>query len=214
MTTSATLDLDVLRAERCVAIIRGASVAHFASTAAALVDEGIGVLEFPLTTDGVLPELRSIVEELGDRAHVGVGSVTTVQQATASHEAGAAFLVTPNFDGAVIAFASSVGLPILAGAFSPTEVFTAWNAGATAVKLFPASVGGPGYVRELIRGPFPDVPLIPTGGVAFADIADYLDAGAVAFGLGTSLLGSAPDGGDHDDLRRRVGQFRSAAHLG
>ena len=214
MTTTATLALDVLRAERCVAIIRGTAVTHFAAAAATLVDEGIGVLEFPLTTGGVLGELRNIVEELGARAHVGVGSVTTVEQATASHRAGAAFLVTPNFDGAVTAYAASVGLPILAGAFSPTEVFTAWNAGATAVKLFPASIGGPGYVRELTRGPFPDIPLVPTGGVALADIADYLDAGAVAFGLGTSLLGGAPDGGDHDDLRRRVGQFRAAAHLG
>jgi 2-dehydro-3-deoxyphosphogluconate aldolase/(4S)-4-hydroxy-2-oxoglutarate aldolase len=213
MTATTALDLDVLRTERIVAIIRGTSVAHFAATATTLVDEGIRVLEFPLTTPEVLDAVAPLAEDLGSTVHVGVGSVTTLQQAIAAREAGAAFLVSPNVDPAVIAYARSVRLPMLAGAFSPTEVVSAWNAGATAVKLFPASLGGPGYVRELVRGPFPDLPLIPTGGVAPSDVADYLDAGAVAFGLGGSLVGDAADGGDLTELRRRVDRFRAVAQL-
>lgn len=210
MTTTTKLDLDVLRAERCVAIIRGTSVAHFGRAASALVDAGVGVLEFPLTTPGVLAHLPGIIDELGPAARVGIGTVTTVAAAEASYEAGAQFLVTPNVSVAVIEYARRVDVPILAGAFSPTEIFTAWSAGATAVKLFPASLGGAGYVRELLSGPFPDIPLIPTGGVAIADIPAFLDAGAVAFGMGGSLLGSAPNGGDLGELRSRIDEFRAA----
>lgn len=208
--TTAALDLDVLRAERCVAIVRGTSVEHFLRTAQTLVQAGVHVLEFPLTTLGVLAALRPIVDELGAGAHVGTGSVTTVAEAKASFEAGAQFLVTPNLNLEVLQYAGSVGLPILVGAFSPTEIFTAWNAGATAVKLFPASLGGPKYMGELNRGPFPNIPLIPTGGVKIADVPDYLQAGAVAFGMGGDLLGSAPNGGSQDDLRSRIQKFRAS----
>jgi 2-dehydro-3-deoxyphosphogluconate aldolase/(4S)-4-hydroxy-2-oxoglutarate aldolase len=204
------LDVSLLREQRCVAIIRARTTDHFATTAMTLADSGIGILEFPLTTPGVLAALPPIVAELRSRAHVGVGSVTTVDLAVAAHRAGAGFLVSPNFDPAVIAYANEVGLPILAGAFTPSEVFAAWRAGATAVKLFPASVGGPRYVRELIAGPYPDIPLIPTGGVEIADIPEYLAAGAIAFGLGSSLLGAAADGGSPVDLRERVASLQAA----
>jgi 2-dehydro-3-deoxyphosphogluconate aldolase/(4S)-4-hydroxy-2-oxoglutarate aldolase len=206
----AVLDLDALRAQRCVAIIRARTVEHFASTAATLVQAGLNILEFPLTTSGVLAALPPIIEELGAGACVGVGSVTTAENAVAAHRAGAAFLVTPHFDPAVMAYARSVGLPVLAGAFTPTEVFAAWQAGATAVKLFPASVGGPGYVRELVAGPYPDIPLMPTGGVKLSEIPAYLAAGAVAFGLGGSLLASAPNGGPKDDLHARILEYQAA----
>jgi 2-dehydro-3-deoxyphosphogluconate aldolase / (4S)-4-hydroxy-2-oxoglutarate aldolase len=205
-----TLDLDLIREQRCIAIIRAHSTDHFASTARTLADAGIGLIEFPLTTPGILATLPAIVAELGSQAHVGVGSVTTVDLAAAAHHAGAAFLVTPNFAPAVVEYAKDAGLPILVGAFSPTEVFAAWSAGATAVKLFPASIGGPGYVRELISGPYPDIPLVPTGGVEISDIPAYLEAGAVAFGLGGALLGSAGGQGPSDDLQTRVRNLRTA----
>ncbi len=206
----ACLDVDLLRAERIVAIVRGASVDHFGATARTLVDAGVRVLEFPLTTPGLTTWLPGIVDELGTDAHVGVGSVMTLAQAQSAHAAGARFLVTPNVGVAVIEYARGAGLPILVGALSPTEIITAWSAGATAVKLFPASLGGPGYVRELRNGPLPDVPLIPTGGVTLADVPAFLRAGALAFGMGGSLLGSAPDGGDLGELRTRVRTLRAA----
>lgn len=203
----APIDLDLLRAERCVAIMRGTSVDHFAHTAQTLFGAGIRVMEFPLTTPGALAALRPIAEQLGGDAHVGAGSVTTVDDARAACEAGAQFLVTPNLNLAVIEYAQHAGLPVLVGAFSPTEIFTAWNAGATAVKLFPASVGGPGYVRELVSGPFSNIPLVPTGGVQIADVPAFIEAGAAAFGMGGALLGSAPNGGSQDDLRSRIQEF-------
>ena len=209
--TAARLDLDLLSALRCVAIIRGATPEHFATTARTLVEGGLPVLEFPLTTAGVLGALPAIVEDLGPAAHVGVGSVTTLDEAKAAIDAGAQFLVTPSFDLAVVEYATSVPLPVIVGAFSPTEIVTAWNAGATAVKLFPASVGGPGYVKELRNGPFPHIPLVPTGGVKIEDIPPFLRAGATAFGMGGALLGSAPHGGPQEDLRVRIKAFWSAA---
>ena len=211
MTTAARVDLELLTAVRCVAIVRGATTEHFAATARTLVGAGLPVLEFPLTTPGVLAALPSIVEDLGPAAHVGAGSVTTLAEARSAVEAGAQFLVTPNLDLAVVAYAGSLGLATVVGAFSPTEIVTAWNAGATAVKLFPASVGGPRYVKELRGGPFPHIPLVPTGSVTIADVPAFLEAGAVAFGMGGDLLGSAPHGGSQDDLRTRVDAFRAAA---
>jgi 2-dehydro-3-deoxyphosphogluconate aldolase/(4S)-4-hydroxy-2-oxoglutarate aldolase len=210
VTTKTAFDLDLLRAQRCVAIIRGTTTEHFACTAATVIDAGIRILEFPLTTPDVLSRLREIIETLDPDSWIGTGSVTTVAQAQASYEAGAQFLVTPNLNTAVIDYARSVGMPILAGAFSPTEVFTAWDAGATAVKLFPASLAGPGYVRELQSGPFPNIPLIPTGGVTLGDIPAFLEAGALAFGMGGTLLGSAPSGGDQGELRSRISEFHAA----
>ena len=209
--TAARLDLDLLRALRCIAIIRGTTPEHFATTARTLVENGLPVLEFPLTTPGVLAELPSIVEFLGPAAHVGAGSVTTVDEAKAAVDNGAQFLVTPNLDLAVVEYATKVPLPVVVGAFSPTEIVTAWSAGATAVKLFPASVGGPGYVKELRNGPFPHIPLVPTGGVTIEDVPAFLEAGATAFGMGGALLGSAPHGGSQDDLQARIAAFRASA---
>lgn len=207
------LDLDVLRAERCIAIIRSHTVEHLAATARTLLSSGVRVMEFPLTTPGILAALPAILDELGRDAHIGVGSVTTIDEARAACGAGAQFLVTPNLNLVVIAAAQQARRPIVVGAFSPTEISTAWQAGATAVKLFPACIGGPRYVSELTRGPFPDIPLVPTGGVAIEDVPDFLAAGATAFGMGGSLLGSAPSGGSTEDLQRRVRAFRTAAGL-
>ena len=213
MTTVAPLDLDLLRAVRCVAIVRGATPEHLMTTARTLVECGLPVLEFPLTTPGVLDAIASVVEDLGPAAHVGVGSVTTPAEARSAVDvdAGARFLVTPTLDLGVIKYARGAAVPVIVGAFSPTEIVTAWHAGATAVKLFPASVGGPGYVKELRGGPFPQIPLLPTGGVTLAGVPAFLQAGALALGMGGALLGSAPDGGSQDDLRARAAAFRAAA---
>jgi 2-dehydro-3-deoxyphosphogluconate aldolase/(4S)-4-hydroxy-2-oxoglutarate aldolase len=207
------LDLHLLHAQKLVAIVRARSVDHLADTADTLVTSGVSVLEFPLTTPGVLDVLGGVAAQHASAAHVGAGSVTTVEKARAAHAAGAGFLVTPNVEPAVIEYARNAQLPILVGAFSPTEIHTAWTAGATAVKVFPGSLGGPGYLRELLRGPFPDIPLIPTGGVGIAAVTDYLEAGAVALGMGSALLGSAPDGGPQHELRSRIAQFQAVAAL-
>jgi 2-dehydro-3-deoxyphosphogluconate aldolase / (4S)-4-hydroxy-2-oxoglutarate aldolase len=211
MTGLPALDVEFLGVQKVIAIIRAQTTQYLAASARSLVGSGVTVLEFPLTTPGVLDVIGSVAEELAESAHVGAGSVTTLENAREAHGAGAKFLVTPNVVPAVIEYARNAGLPIFAGAFSPSEIHDAWTAGATAVKLFPASLGGPDYVRELIRGPYPDIPLIPTGGVDIAAVPDYLDAGALALGMGSALLGSAPDGGSVDELHLRVREFTSMA---
>ena len=114
-----------------------------------------------------------------------------VEGAAAAVEAGATFLVMPVTDVGVIAWGAERGVPVFPGALSPTEVLTAWRAGASAIKLFPASVGGAALLREL-RGPFPDIPLMPTGGVTADNARSLIEAGAVAVGVGSWLAG-APD---------------------
>jgi 2-dehydro-3-deoxyphosphogluconate aldolase / (4S)-4-hydroxy-2-oxoglutarate aldolase len=122
--------------------------------------------------------------------------------------AGAGFLLTPAAGSGADA-AHDAGVPVLAGALSPSEVWAAHEAGAAAVKLFPASLGGPAYLRAL-RDPFPDVPLVPVGGVDTGAAVAYLAAGAVAVGVGSPLLGDAVTGGDLGALAERVARFREA----
>jgi 2-dehydro-3-deoxyphosphogluconate aldolase/(4S)-4-hydroxy-2-oxoglutarate aldolase len=113
----------------------------------------------------------------------------SVHQAAKAAEAGAAFIVSPHTDDLVVNWAVENALPVMAGAVTPTEIARAWDLGCSAVKLFPASVGGPPLLRTL-RGPFSQVDFVPTGGVGADNIADYLDAGAVAVGVGSWLTGS------------------------
>lgn len=208
------LDVDTLRREKCVAIARGQHNRHCADTAQVLCSEGISIIEFPLTTPGILQALPDVVDAVAGQGWVGVGSVLTPVQAREAISAGAQFLVTPTVDLAVIRSAVEAGVPILVGALTPTELHAAWAAGATAVKLFPASLGGPMLVRELLAGPFPSMPLVPTGGVNLDTGKAYLDAGAVALGLGGALLGDVLTTGDHTGLRRRAAQFRTLLTAG
>jgi 2-dehydro-3-deoxyphosphogluconate aldolase/(4S)-4-hydroxy-2-oxoglutarate aldolase len=132
----------------------------------------------------------------------------TADDADRAADAGAAFLVTPGF-GPGVPRGAELGLPVLAGGFTATEAITAMANGATAVKLFPAATGGPGYLRAL-RDPLPHVPFVPVGGVDVGEVAPYLQAGAVAVGVGSPLLRDAARGGDLDELRERALRFLAA----
>jgi 2-dehydro-3-deoxyphosphogluconate aldolase/(4S)-4-hydroxy-2-oxoglutarate aldolase len=123
---------------------------------------------------------------------VGAGTITSTDQAEVAVEAGAAFLVSPHLDRVLIDWAQTEQVALVPGGLTPTEVWGAWSLGPPAVKVFPASVGGPGYVKSLL-GPFPDLGLIPTGGIDEDNIVDYLKAGAVAVGVGAWLT-------SHSDL--------------
>jgi 2-dehydro-3-deoxyphosphogluconate aldolase/(4S)-4-hydroxy-2-oxoglutarate aldolase len=118
-------------------------------------------------------------------------------------EAGARFLVSPHTDQALQARARELGAAYLPGAFTPTEIVLAWNSGAAAIKLFPARLGGPGYLRDL-REPLPDIPIVPTGGVSVSSVAEWFAAGAVAVAMGGALIGDALDGGDLTALAARA----------
>jgi 2-dehydro-3-deoxyphosphogluconate aldolase/(4S)-4-hydroxy-2-oxoglutarate aldolase len=173
-----------------MAILRSADAAGLPAVARALTDGGITCLEVTLTTSGALDALAAIRDELGPEVAVGAGTVITTGQAREALAAGAEFLVAPAVDADVIRDAAGRGIPCYPGAWTPTEVSTAWRAGAAAVKLFPASTGGPAHLRQL-RAPLPDVPLVAVGGVGVDQARDYLDAGALAVGIGSPLLRGA-----------------------
>ncbi|MEV6984004.1 bifunctional 4-hydroxy-2-oxoglutarate aldolase/2-dehydro-3-deoxy-phosphogluconate aldolase [Sphaerisporangium sp. NPDC051017] len=199
--------LDLLRSRRLLAIVRGSDPDAALRAIEVLAEEGVTMMEVSLSGADALTVVRKAAAALGTGAggpgvHLGAGTVLTARDATAARDAGATFIVTPGL-GAGVTEAIRLGLPVLAGALTPTEVIAAVEQGAAAVKLFPASAGGVPYLRAL-RDPFPAVPFVPVGGVGLDSVQEYLEAGAIAVGLGSPLLGDAANGGDLSELRRRV----------
>lgn len=197
-----------LTGHRLLAIVRGPARDAALATVLTLAGEGVRLIEVSLVTAGALEVIRAARAALGPGAHLGAGTVVTAADARDAAEAGASFLVTPAVSAAV-GEGAALGLPVLAGALTPTEVVNALAAGATAIKLFPASLGGVRHLRAL-RDPFPGVPFVPVGGVGTAEAADYLSAGAVAVGVGSPLVGDAAAGGDLGALRARARAFRES----
>ena len=201
--------LPLLRSNRLVAIVRGRDAGAALRSVLALADEGVKLIEVSLTTEGAPDVIARARADLGPHAVLGAGTVLTKQDARDARAAGAAFIVTPGL-GEGVEEAIRLGLPTLAGAFTPSEVVAARTAGATAVKLFPAAqAGGPDYLKAL-RAPFPDVAFVPVGGVDAESGRAYLQAGAVAIGVGSPLVGDAADGGDLGALRHRARSYLRA----
>lgn len=200
---------DVLARKRLMAIVRGDDPEACERTAEVLVDAGVTLLEVSLTSPDAVGVIGRITSALGSAAHVGAGTLLTAADARAVRDAGAAFAVTPAL-GEGMTTAVDLGMPVLAGALSATEVLAAHRAGAAAVKLFPAGSLGPDYVRAL-GDPFPGIGLVPVGGVGLADVPRYFEAGALAVGVGNPLAGDAPRGGDLAALRDRAAEFLAAA---
>ncbi|MYV50156.1 bifunctional 4-hydroxy-2-oxoglutarate aldolase/2-dehydro-3-deoxy-phosphogluconate aldolase [Streptomyces sp. SID2888] len=198
--------LAALRAQRLLAIVRGSDPDAALTTVLALAEEGVTLVEVSLSGRDALDVIARARAALGPDATLGAGTVLSADDARAAHNAGAAFLVTPAVsDG--IATGRELGLPVLAGVMTPTDILQALRLGADALKLFPAgSAGGPGYLRDL-RGPFPDLPFVPVGGVDAQAAAAYLRGGAIAVGVGSPLTGDAADGGSDTALRRRARTF-------
>ena len=194
----------VLRETGLVAILRGRSGTRLDAVCDTLLDAGVRCLEVTLNTPQALTVVRRLADEARPGVEVGVGTVRRPEQVDAAADAGATFVVAPTTAPAVAERAAAHGLGWYPGALSPTEISTAWDLGATAVKVFPAgSAGGPRYLEE-VRAPLDDVLLIPTGGVAVEDVPGYLQAGAVAVGMGGPLIGSALDDDDLGGLARRA----------
>jgi 2-dehydro-3-deoxyphosphogluconate aldolase/(4S)-4-hydroxy-2-oxoglutarate aldolase len=178
---------DELEQSRLVAIMRRTETSAAVAIAEALVSGGIPTLEVTCDSPGALDMIRVIRGEMGDRVFVGAGTVLDKETAESALEAGARFLVSPHLDAELVEMFARRGVPWIPGAFTATEVLSAWRAGAIVVKLFPAGPVGPAYVRDL-RGPLRDVPLLPTGGVTVDNAADFLAAGAWGLGLGSALV--------------------------
>ncbi|ASO20170.1 2-dehydro-3-deoxyphosphogluconate aldolase/(4S)-4-hydroxy-2-oxoglutarate aldolase [Actinoalloteichus hoggarensis] len=199
-----------LAEERIVAIVRGRDAEAAFRAVLALWEEGIHLVEVSLTGADALRLIGRLAEERSGAAALGAGTVLSAQDAADVQAAGATFAVTPAI-GPGTHTAIERGLPTLVGALTPTEVYSAHTAGATAVKLFPASHGGgPDYLKAL-RDPFPAVPFVPVGGVDAEAARRYLQLGAVAVGVGSPLLAGAADGADLAGLRERARRFRAVA---
>lgn len=183
--------LEVLAADRALAIVRAPRIPDVERLAQSLADGGIRILELTFTTPGLAGLLRdAAVSAERTGALVGAGTVTSADQARVAVEAGARFLVTPGLGPEAAAIAEvghAAGARVLLGAFTASEVLTALDCGADVVKVFPARTGGPAHLRDL-AGPFPDVPLVPSGGVDAGNAAAYLQAGALAVTAGTSVV--------------------------
>lgn len=183
-----------------IAILRATSAKHLVAVAETLREAGIRAVEFTLTTPGAYDALAAFT---ADGMALGAGTVTTPDEARRAVEAGADYLISPAVCLDVIAEARALGVPVLPGAYTPTEVLSAWRAGAELVKLFPAATGGVAHLKA-IRAPLPDIPLVPTGGIGLDEASAYLDAGARAVGIGAPLVGDACETGDLDALRTRA----------
>ncbi|ELZ47440.1 2-dehydro-3-deoxyphosphogluconate aldolase/4-hydroxy-2-oxoglutarate aldolase [Halorubrum californiense DSM 19288] len=183
-----------------IAILRGVARDDAVAVADAVVDAGVTALEVTADTPDATASIAAIAERVDD-ALVGAGTVLDAETARAAQLAGAEFLVTPTVNRDVIRTANRYGTPVVVGAYTPTEAIEAFEAGADAVKVFPAKTGGPDHVAA-IGGPLPQVPLVPTGGVGPDNAADYVDAGAVAVGVGSSIVDDeAIADGDFDAIR-------------
>lgn len=201
--------IEELTSARLLAIIRGSDPGTAVRSALVLFESGIRFVEISLVTTDALGVIAEVARQSPAGCWLGAGTVLTGDDVANAARAGARFMVTPALTESV---AGSVarGIPVLAGAFTPTEVATAAGLGATAVKLFPSSVGGPAYLRA-IRDPMPGVPFVPVGGVTAELAAEYFAAGAVAVGVGGPLVGDATRGGDLAALRGRAVDFLTAA---
>ncbi len=171
-----------------VPVLRARSVAEGHALVEAIVAGGVTVIEVTMTVPGAIDLLRDLKAKYGGKVLLGSGTVTTAAQAQATIEAGAEFVLSPSLHLDVIAKTKELGKVSIPGALTPTEVITAWNAGADYVKVFPCSaMGGASYLKALLA-PFPHLKLIPTGGVTVATAADFLKAGARALGVGSDLV--------------------------
>lgn len=171
-----------------IGILRGVDPLFFPEILATSFASGLQAIEVTMNTAGAVEMIAAARPSVPQGHFLGMGTIRNLREAEQALAAGAMFLVSPNCDLEVIAYAKRHRLPIIAGALTPTEVYAAWAAGASLVKVFPCSAFGPGYLKEL-RGPFDQIPLVAVGGVTAQNVGDYFAAGAKAVGVGTTLFG-------------------------
>jgi 2-dehydro-3-deoxyphosphogluconate aldolase/(4S)-4-hydroxy-2-oxoglutarate aldolase len=200
---SVTPPSDNLLESPLIAVLRARQAEDYDSVVKILVDAGIRSLEFTLSTPKTLEHFSALRQLVPATVDLGVGTITDLEQAKFALDAGAEFLVTPITNLEIVALACRRGVPIYPGGLTPTELHAGWTAGATAVKVFPASTVGVTYLSQL-RGPFPDIQVVPSGGVELSDVQPWLQAGALAVSLGGPLIGNAFSGGSLTELAERA----------
>jgi 2-dehydro-3-deoxyphosphogluconate aldolase/(4S)-4-hydroxy-2-oxoglutarate aldolase len=184
---SRSADLERIIEHRIVAVIRSEHSDKLIDAARALSAGGVKIMEVTFTVPKALRVLETVCDALGDEVLLGAGTVLDAETARAAILAGARFLVSPHTNRALIELAHRYDVLVIPGALTPTEVVTAWEAGADIVKIFPSDLGGPQYIKAL-RAPLPQVRMMPTGGVTLETAAAFLRAGACALGVGSALV--------------------------
>ncbi len=171
---------------KIVAIIRGAKPDDVLKIVNALFEGGVGIIEITLNSPNALAVIKEVAREVGDKILIGAGTVLDAETARAALLAGAKFIISPSLNVEIIKMTKSYGAVSIPGAFTPTEIVTAYTNGADIIKVFPASIGVQ-YFKDL-RGPLPQIPLMPTGGINLENINEFQKTGAVAFGIGSALV--------------------------
>lgn len=202
--------LNRIKSEKVIALIRADSSASLLDCARALSAGGLNCIELTMTTPGALELCAQVSKELPN-VLLGLGTVLDADIARKGIAAGAKFIVTPAVRPTVIAACKEAGVPVLSGALTPTEAYTAWELGADIIKVFPAEYFGPAYIKSL-KAPFPKIEFMPTGGVTPETLGDFLRAGAFATAAGSSLVAAAAlKAGDWAAITARAKVFVAAA---
>jgi 2-dehydro-3-deoxyphosphogluconate aldolase/(4S)-4-hydroxy-2-oxoglutarate aldolase len=206
--------LSLLRESGVIAIMRAQTSDQLLAAAEAIRDGGVTAIEVTLTTPGALQVIEQAVATFGPEMAFGAGTVLDPESARAAILAGAQFIVCPTLSLPTIELCRRYSVPVLPGAYTPTEILTAWEAGADIVKVFPASIGGPAFIKAL-KGPLPQVRLCPVGGVDLGNTADFIRAGADVVGVGGELVNQKLlDGRDWPALTERARRFREEVARG
>jgi 2-dehydro-3-deoxyphosphogluconate aldolase/(4S)-4-hydroxy-2-oxoglutarate aldolase len=209
-----TEKLNLIRETGVIAIMRAQSSDQLIAAADAIKHGGVRVIEVTMTTPGALDVIARAGEKYGNQVLFGAGSVLDAETARAAILAGAGFVVAPTLDLATVALCNRYSIPVMPGCYTPTEMLAAWQAGADMIKLFPASVGGPGLIKA-IRAPLPQLEIVPVGGVDLDTAASFIRHGAAALGVGSSLINQQLlDAGDMDALTARAAAFIEQVQIG
>jgi 2-dehydro-3-deoxyphosphogluconate aldolase/(4S)-4-hydroxy-2-oxoglutarate aldolase len=206
--------LELLRQSGVVAIMRAKSPDQLLAAADAIKAGGVNAIEVTMTTPGALDVIRQAVARYGSDVLFGVGTALDPESARAAILAGAQFVVSATLNLKTIKLCRRYSIPVMPGAYTPTEILTAWEAGADIVKLFPASIGGPEYVKAL-KAPLPQVKLMPVGGVDLDTTADFVRAGSELVAVGSALVDQKLlDARDFDTITLRARRFREEVARG
>ena len=198
-----------------IPVVRASSADEAMAAVHAIRLGGIPIAEITMTVPGAIETIRQLVKTFGDEILVGAGTVLDAETARRCIDAGAEFIVGPGLDAATIELVNKAGKIMMAGTLTPSEVLAAWNAGSDFVKVFPCGqVGGPSYIKSL-RGPFPEIPFVPTGGVSLKNAAEFIRAGSAALGVGGELVQAAALQSGHPEIitetaREFITQIRKA----
>jgi len=202
-----TAKLNLIRETGVVAIMRANNSDQLMAAADAIKSGGVKVIEVTMTTPGAIEVIAEATARYGDDVLFGAGTVLDTETARAAILAGAGFIVAPTLNLEVLALCNRYSIPVMPGCYTPTEMLTAWEAGADMIKLFPADVGGPSLIKA-IRAPLPQLDIVPVGGVNLDTAAEFIKKGAAALGVGSSLVNQKLlESGDMAELTRRAAAF-------